>query len=233
MKCNVITISSTSELFNSELQSEVRNSLENQDIVCIKNVLTHLQCDTLINQASLNKDNGDIISWNNYLTPDAYQRTRLSNSDIPEAAPAACPGRYYSIGYRTDEFFPDLKFYKKFYLELSGIQTDFETPSDYEFSLALNFIKYGPNDFFGKHRHSYKNQKYGMILNLSSYSGDDANLKTGTTVWNESGDFVNTKNIQDVGDLVLFNYGLVHEVDRVISGNRWNVILPNLRKPKK
>ena len=158
------------------------------------------------------------------------QWNSLKVGEMPEYSPPACAGSYTSFSFDRDDIFPDLQFYKNFYLSLSGIETDFSTPSSYDFNLRLNFIRYSVGDYFGKHRHGYDNQKYGMILNLSSYDEDIEDLRSGTTVWNSKGEEINTKHTQDVGDLILFNYGCVHEVDKVIKGTRWNVILPNLIK---
>ena len=227
MKCEIIKIKSLEDLKNKDLLENVRNILNNEDIVCIKNVLSKLQCSNLIQQALQHKKKGEEINWNQTGIPSW---NALEKNEMPKYSPPKCRGRYYSIAFDRDDIFPDLQFYKNFYLSLSYIKTDFHTPSNYGFNLRLNFISYDRGDFFGTHRHGYDNQKYGLILNLLSYDGDNKNLKSGTIVWNSKGEEINTKYTQDIGDLILFNYGCVHEVEKVIEGVRWNVILPNLKK---
>ena len=227
MRCETIKINSIEDLKNEDLLGKIRNVLDNEDIVCVEGVLSKPQCDGLIKLSQHHKKEENTIIWKQTGLP---QWNSLKVGEMPEYSPPACAGSYTSFSFDRDDIFPDLQFYKNFYLSLSGIETDFSTPSSYDFNLRLNFIRYSVGDYFGKHRHGYDNQKYGMILNLSSYDEDIEDLRSGTTVWNSKGEEINTKHTQDVGDLILFNYGCVHEVDKVIKGTRWNVILPNLRK---
>ena len=87
--------------------------------------------------------------------------------------------------------------------------------------------------FFQKHNHPYLPQRFGLILNITARGKDFC--EGGTRFWTEEGRLLQVEELQSIGDLTVFRYNLLHDVNYVdphkdiklkdISG-RWVAILP-------
>jgi len=89
--------------------------------------------------------------------------------------------------------------------------------------------------YLAAHKHPLTPQKIGLILQLSRHGTD---YEDGGTVFETPFGKVSMKGAQDIGDLVLFRYDLVHEVPLVdvnasanweSSDGKWSMVLELLK----
>lgn len=98
-----------------------------------------------------------------------------------------------------------------------GCADDADQPYDYHMEL----LRYSKGNFFQRHTHEVDPQKVGLICLLSGhYEGQ------GGTVFYSGDDVVETAGTVRQGDLLLFPWGIEHEVTRVEGPDRWVALLP-------
>jgi hypothetical protein len=98
--------------------------------------------------------------------------------------------------------------YKKmidFHCFLTGYERD---PLEYRKQL----VSYTEDAFFGLHQHDYEPQKYGFITLLSKKGRDYS--KGGTRFYYKD-KMLDTGEIEDIGDMFIFKYDLIHEVTEI------------------
>ncbi len=124
----------------------------------------------------------------------------------------------------------------------------FEPLRNFYVSLTGNDIAWGPQEgpyfhpqilhypegggFFGSHIHNLMPQKIGVVVSMSQFGVD---FEKGATMVVVNDEVVNTEGFQDLGDILLFRYDLVHWVsqsnlhhrfDWDTEKGRWTMILP-------
>ena len=91
-----------------------------------------------------------------------------------------------------------------------------------------HIIRYPDTGHFRPHKHHYNPQKYGLILLLSQRGKDYID---GGTKWYYKNESVDTRSVENMGDMFVFKYDLVHEVlNTKVNGNdlgRLTMIIPH------
>lgn len=101
----------------------------------------------------------------------------------------------------------------------SGLGCGDGTGSPYDYHLEI--LRYQRGNFFERHVHEPEPQRVGLICLLSEhYPGQ------GGTVFYSGEDVVETAETMRRGDLLLFPWGIEHEVTRVDGDERWVALLP-------
>ena len=124
----------------------------------------------------------------------------------------------------------------------------FEPLRNFYISLTGNDIPWGPQEgpyfhpqvlhypegggFFGSHIHNLLPQKIGVVVSMSQFGID---FEKGATVVEVNGEVADTEGFQDLGDILLFRYDLIHWVSQSnlhqrfsweTEKGRWTMILP-------
>lgn len=102
--------------------------------------------------------------------------------------------------------------YKKM-IDFHGFLTGYEKdPLEYRKQL----ISYNNGSFFALHQHDYEPQKYGFITLLTKRGRD---YSEGGTKFYYKDKMLDTSKIEDIGDMFIFKYDLIHEVAKVSTKN--------------
>ena len=197
-------------LIDTTTEDGIAGHISSGDIVIVRGFMSAQDCESAMAEAI---DHGPRMAGE-----ATYERgvSFLSTYD------GGSPIGYYRFYSGPDPELPTLHMaYHRMRAISDAVRTTMGGGGEPGMDYHLEIFRYAKGTFFQRHTHDAEPQKVGLICLLSRhYPGQ------GGTVFYAGEDSLGTAETMRQGDLVLFPWGMEHEVTLVNGDDRWVALLP-------